>query len=137
MALDLNWCLFYGNGDGTFKSVSTKRYYSILDGIIGMEGDGPMQGDPIHTNLVITGTDPVAVDMVAARVMGFDWRKIPVIREALNLKSMPITNVRSEEIEVFSDNPEWNGNFLEIEKKEFYKFRPHFGWKNKIENEPR
>ena len=137
MALDLNWCLFYGNGDGTFKSVSTKRYYSLLDGIIGMEGDGPMQGDPIHTNLVITGTDPVAVDMVAARVMGFDWRKIPVIREALNLKSMPITNVRSEEIEVFSDNPEWNGNFLEIEKKEFYKFRPHFGWKNKIENEPR
>ena len=136
MALDLNRCLFYGNADGTFKSVSSKRYYSVLDGIIGMEGDGPMQGDPVNTNLVITGTDPVAVDIVAARVMGFDWRKIPVIREAINLKSMPITNIRPDEIEVFSDNPEWNGNFLDIEKKEFFNFRPHFGWKNKIEYEP-
>ena len=136
MALDLNRCLFYGNADGTLKSVSSKRYYSVLDGIVGMEGDGPMQGDPVNTNVIIAGSDPVAVDIVASRVMGFDWRKIPVIREALNLKTMALTNIKLEDIEVISDNKEWNGKFNDIEKQTFFQFQPHFGWKDKIEYKP-
>jgi uncharacterized protein (DUF362 family) len=84
---------------------------------------------------VVGGTDPVAVDAVAARVMGFDWRKLAIVREAFELESLPITTTRPEEIEIVSDVEEWNGPFHELESREFLHFEPHFGWKGHIEYE--
>jgi len=133
MALDLNRCLLFGNKDGTVRQSDPKRYYSLVDGIVGMEGMGPMQGDPIDSGVVIGGTDPVSVDMVAARVMGFDWRKLAIIREAYNLQTMPITRWRPEDVEVKSDVAEWNGCFLDIESRKFLAFKPHFGWQGHVE----
>ena len=133
MAVDLNRCLLFGNRDGTFRDSDPKRYYCLIDGVVGMEGMGPMQGDPVDSGVVVGGTDPVTVDMVAARVMGFDWRKLAIIREAYNLKTMPITRRQPQDVTVSSDVPEWNGRFLDIEGKEFLSFRPHFGWKGRIE----
>ncbi len=136
MVLDLNRCLLYGNPDGSLRRDNPKRYYTLIDGIVGMDGMGPMQGDPVRSNVVVCGADPVAVDMVAARVMGFDWRKIPVIREAFSIGAMPITNCTPEAVNVESDIPDWNGAFLDIETKEFLVFKPHFGWAGQIEYEP-
>lgn len=133
MVLDLNRCLLYGNADGSLRRRDPKRYYSVVDGIIGMDGSGPMRGDRVESNVVITGDNPAAVDMVAARVMGFDWRKIPMIREAFNLTSFPISACRPEDVMVKSDIDEWNGRFLDIESREFLQFRPHFGWAGHIE----
>ncbi|HVH15884.1 MAG TPA: DUF362 domain-containing protein [Candidatus Angelobacter sp.] len=57
--------------------------FSIVDGIIAMEGvDGPDMGKPLVTNLLVGGEDPVAVDSVCARVMGFNPNSIGHIREA-------------------------------------------------------
>ena len=136
MALDLNRCLLYGNPDGTLREGNPKRYYTLIDGIVGMDGMGPMQGDPVRSDVVIGGADPVAVDMVAARVMGFDWRKIPLIREAFSIGALPITSSTPAEVNVVSDVPDWNGTFLDVEKGEFLTFRPHFGWAGHIEYEP-
>ena len=44
---------------------------TILTGMNGMYGTGPSDGKPVHANLIIAGTDPVATDAVAARLMGF------------------------------------------------------------------
>lgn len=138
MVLDLNRCLMYGNADGTLRRDVPKRYYVVVDGRVGMEGAGPMAGDPIRADVVIGGTDPVAVDMVATRVMGFNWRNIPMIREAFVDRPLPVTRVKPEDVEVVSDEPQWNGAFLEIENREFLHFRPHFGWAGWIEyDEPR
>jgi len=134
MVLDLNRCLLYGNQDGSLRT-SPKRYYCLIDGIIGMEGSGPMQGTPVQSNIIIGGIDPVVTDMVAARVMGFDWRKIPMIREAFNLKKLPLTNVLPSEVMVTSDVPGWNGRFLDIENNTFLNFKPHYGWSGNIEYE--
>jgi uncharacterized protein (DUF362 family)/Pyruvate/2-oxoacid:ferredoxin oxidoreductase delta subunit len=54
----------------------------IMDGFIGMMGEGPAAGKPANARLLIGGFDPVAVDAVAARLMGFDPAKIPMIRLA-------------------------------------------------------
>ena len=135
MTLDLNRCLLYGNPDGTLRQHDPKRYYTVIDGIVGMEGNGPVDGDPVHSGVIIAGTDPVATDMVAARVMGFDWRKIPVIREALQLVSLPLAPIKPEDILVVSDQAEWNGHFVDIERQDFYHFKPHFGWQGHLEYE--
>jgi uncharacterized protein (DUF362 family)/Pyruvate/2-oxoacid:ferredoxin oxidoreductase delta subunit len=54
----------------------------IMDGFIGMMGAGPAAGPPANARLLIGGFDPVAVDGVAARLMGFNPAKIPMIHLA-------------------------------------------------------
>ena len=136
MVLDLNRCLLYGSADGSIRSSNRKRYYSVVDGRIGMEGAGPMEGTPIHSRLIAGGDNPLAVDIVVARAMGFDWRKIPMLREAFNLKSYPIAEGSIEDIQILSDVIEWNGPFIEVESADFLRFEPHFGWKGHIEFDP-
>jgi uncharacterized protein (DUF362 family) len=48
-----------------------KPDFSVVDGIIGMEGRGPVGGSPIRSNVIIAGADPVAVDTVGLTFMGY------------------------------------------------------------------
>jgi uncharacterized protein (DUF362 family) len=52
---------------------------AIVDGIIGMEGDGPLNGTPKHLGVVVMGTDLVAVDATCCRLMGLDPRRVPYL----------------------------------------------------------
>ncbi|MEW5978874.1 MAG: DUF362 domain-containing protein [Acidobacteriota bacterium] len=45
-------------------------HLTIVDGIVGMEGNGPIQGKPRHCGVLVFGTDPVAVDATCTRVVG-------------------------------------------------------------------
>ena len=44
--------------------------FAIVDGIVGMEGNGPTQGKPKTSGVLVFGSDPVAVDATCCRVMG-------------------------------------------------------------------
>ncbi len=44
--------------------------FAIVDGIVGMEGNGPIQGTPKSCGVLVFGSDPVAVDATCCRVMG-------------------------------------------------------------------
>jgi uncharacterized protein (DUF362 family) len=57
-------------------TASVGPHVSIIDGFVGMHREGPKHGAPIPLGVAIAGTDPVAVDAVAASVMGFDPRTI-------------------------------------------------------------
>ena len=52
------------------------RQFAIVDGIVGMEGNGPLQGDAKKAGVLIFGEDAVAVDATAARLMNVDPRRI-------------------------------------------------------------
>jgi uncharacterized protein (DUF362 family) len=55
---------------------------TIMDGIIAMTGYGPTDGIPQRLNLLLTSTDPVAVDALGARIFGFDPSSIKYIKLA-------------------------------------------------------
>lgn len=55
---------------------------AIVDGIVGMEGDGPIKGTPIKAGHIVIGLDPVAVDATAAYLMGVDPLRVSYIEEA-------------------------------------------------------
>jgi uncharacterized protein (DUF362 family) len=57
-------------------------HLSVVDGWLGMHREGPRHGTPIPLGVVVAGTDPVAVDAVAAAVMGFDPRQIGYLHYA-------------------------------------------------------
>ena len=69
---------------------------SIVDGIVGMEGDGPIMGTPVQSNVLIIGTNSPAVDATATRIMGIDPFKIPYLKNADNLIG-PISETRIEQ----------------------------------------
>jgi uncharacterized protein (DUF362 family) len=56
--------------------------FAIVDGIIGMEGNGPIQGTPKPCGLLIMGDDPVAVDATCCRVMGLLPEKVKYLAQA-------------------------------------------------------
>ncbi len=49
---------------------------AVIDGFQAMEGKGPAWGTPVESRVVVAGRDPVAADTLAAKVMGFDARKV-------------------------------------------------------------
>jgi len=59
-----------------------KPAFTVIDGFVGMEGEGPVDGTPVKMNLIIAGKDVVATDATAARVMGFNPFEITHIRKA-------------------------------------------------------
>jgi uncharacterized protein (DUF362 family)/Pyruvate/2-oxoacid:ferredoxin oxidoreductase delta subunit len=59
-----------------------KPRLTIMDAIVGMEGNGPGSGDPRPIGVVIAGRDPVAVDVVSSKVVGVSPERLPLIRAA-------------------------------------------------------
>ncbi len=56
--------------------------FAIVDGIVGMEGNGPIQGEPKNAGVLILGDDPVAVDATCCRVMGLLPEKVKYLTQA-------------------------------------------------------
>jgi uncharacterized protein (DUF362 family) len=56
--------------------------YAIVDGIVGMEGDGPISGEPVESGVLVFADDQVAADAIGAALMGSDPGRIAYIAEA-------------------------------------------------------
>jgi uncharacterized protein (DUF362 family) len=56
------------------------RSFAIVDGIVGMEGNGPIQGTPKQAGVLVMGADLVSVDATCCRIMGIDPELIPYVR---------------------------------------------------------
>jgi len=61
---------------------AVKPHIAIVDGIVGMQGDGPIKGTPIQAGHLVFGTDPVAVDATAAYLMGVDPTRVTYLADA-------------------------------------------------------
>ena len=75
--------------------------YFLMDGIMGMEGPGPGRGYPVKIGLLLGSTNPLALDMTASRIAGYDAMVIPTSRIALFRKKW----LHSEE-DIIYDGPE-------------------------------
>jgi uncharacterized protein (DUF362 family) len=49
---------------------------AVIDGLTGMEGNGPERGTPIDVGIAISSSDPLAADRIACEVMGVDFNKV-------------------------------------------------------------
>lgn len=56
--------------------------FVVVDGLVGMEGQGPLDGKSVAMNVVVAGKDPVAVDAVCAEIMGISPRRLTHLQEA-------------------------------------------------------
>ncbi len=62
-----------------------RNTFGIVDGIVGMEGNGPIQGGVKPCGVLVMGRDLRAVDATCCRIMGLDPLKVEYLRQAAKL----------------------------------------------------
>ena len=97
MCCDLNRCLYYSDANGLHLDAPkpVRTVLTIIDGILAGEGEGPLAPSDVKLGAVIAGTDPVGVDLVAIRLMGFDEEKLPTVAGPMKDEGPRITAVHS------------------------------------------
>lgn len=65
-------------------NATLKPQFAIVDGIVGMEGDGPIMGDPKRAGILVMGRNAAAVDATCCRIMGIDPYRISYLERADN-----------------------------------------------------
>jgi uncharacterized protein (DUF362 family) len=58
------------------------KSFALVDGIVGMEGNGPIQGTPKSVGVLVMGSDLPAVDATCCRIMGIDPSKVEYLEMA-------------------------------------------------------
>jgi uncharacterized protein (DUF362 family) len=111
-----------------------RKVLSLTDAIVCGEGDGPLLPTPHPLGILTLATNQVAAEYVHAHLMGFDWRKIPLIREAFSQFKYPLCDFRPEDVVVELQGerfqqpwPDWNSR----------PFLPPAGWKGHCEKKYR
>jgi uncharacterized protein (DUF362 family) len=59
-----------------FSALTIPKQLIVVDGILGMEGAGPIGGSPVSLNMVLGGTDVVSTDAVVCNLVGLNPKKI-------------------------------------------------------------
>ncbi len=94
---------------------------TIMDAVVGMEGNGPGSGDPREIGLIMAGQDPVAIDAVSGAIIGADPRLLYIMRAAAEAG---IGETRVEHICVL-------GEFLDAVRVKGFRLPPqeHLEWR--------
>jgi len=77
------------------------RQFAIVDGIVGMDGNGPIQGQPKPVGAIIAGSDPVAVDATCCRMMHIEPGRIEYLTLAGGLE-----RIKAENTQQIGENPD-------------------------------
>lgn len=63
----------------------TQPELSLVDGVVGMEGMGPVQGTPKSLGFLAAGENPIAIDRVISEILSIDWKEYFVLTAAKDL----------------------------------------------------
>jgi uncharacterized protein (DUF362 family) len=89
--------------------VKNVKAFTIIDGTVGLEGGSMRMGDPVRTDLVLAGWDPIAIDVVAAKIMGFSIDEVPYLKMAKEREMINNANIEGDFSE--DDLPKFNFSY--------------------------
>jgi uncharacterized protein (DUF362 family) len=82
-------------------NATIRPHLSIVDAVVGMEGDGPIMGQARPLGFLAMGTDLVAVDATCARVIGIDPERLPYLK----VGSQYLGNIDENRIDQLAEQP--------------------------------
>lgn len=85
--LDLNRILRFARPDGTLAEFPQRRLFNVVDAVVVGGGEGPLRPTGTYAGIVLAGRSRAAVDTFAARLIGLDPQKIPLLQKAMRLLS--------------------------------------------------
>jgi uncharacterized protein (DUF362 family) len=132
MVLDLNRALLYADKDGHLQDQPMRRSFCIVDGIVGGEGNGPLDPTPKPSGVILAGANSVAVELASVRLMGFDYSQLPVLCRALDDHHLPIAIFEYDDVVCRSNDQRFDRQLREFDGMNLA-FKPHFGWEGHVE----
>lgn len=93
----INWHLKCGINRYFFATMLVELYtlinpqLTIVDGIVGMEGNGPGSGSPKKIGIIVAGQDCIAIDLVISKILGLSENELYTTKVAKERK-IGITN---------------------------------------------
>jgi uncharacterized protein (DUF362 family) len=107
--------------------------------VVAGEGEGPLAPTDRPCGAVLASTDPIALDLAALRLMGYDERRLPKIREAMAARALRVTEVREpsdvQVCEVDATTLVQRAQPVDAIRCERV-FAPHPGWRGHVERVP-
>jgi uncharacterized protein (DUF362 family) len=131
MALDLNEVVLAADRDGKLHKAPVRRYFSVIDGIVAGQGDGPLHPDAYAAGAIVAGFNPLAVDWIATLAMGFDPKKIPMYQRGAEQMQRWHQQFDPSLCRALSNNLEWQERLAS--STPIFRFEPAPGWKGMIE----
>ena len=131
MVSDLMKVSVYADKRGVLQQSPQRKVFSVIDGIVGGEGNGPLFPDERKVGVIVSGFNHLAVDIAAARLMGFDWQKLPWVRDLLRNKDFNSFVSKPEDIMTVSNKNDLTD--IMHSDSSFLSFAPHPGWAGHIE----
>ncbi|HUS78937.1 MAG TPA: DUF362 domain-containing protein [Patescibacteria group bacterium] len=83
----------------------------VVDGIVAMEGNGPIIGTPRELGIIVAGTNPVSTDAVCSRIMGYDPLEVKYLAKG---HEMGLGEIDLDRIEVLGED--WRKLASEFER---------------------
>lgn len=85
MVMDLNLIAKYGKADGTISDFKQRSILYTCDGIIGGQGDGPLNPEPLPLGFLMLSENPALMDIALSCLMKFNPDKFPLLIVARDL----------------------------------------------------
>jgi uncharacterized protein (DUF362 family) len=79
MVYDLNLVLQCADREGRLRDTPQRACFTIVDGLVAGEGNGPLEALPREAGWLAFGEDPFALDAALAWFMGFDPARVPIV----------------------------------------------------------
>jgi uncharacterized protein (DUF362 family) len=127
---DLNRIALYADKNGVMRDQQQRGAFVVVDAIVAGEREGPVDPSPKPCGTLVAGSNPVCVDLVCSRIMGFDPEKIPTFAHVRALERYPICPGFTGEVDVRS---ELCHRFRDIGNVYGMAFVPALGWQGYIE----
>ena len=93
-------------------------HYTVVDGVLGMDGDGPIMGSPKKVGALVMGNNALSVDATSARIMGLEPNKINYFQTAhknkLGSLKMDDIVLTASEIEIFKTDFDLDPEFSHL-----------------------
>jgi uncharacterized protein (DUF362 family)/ferredoxin len=91
-----------------------KPHLAVMDGVVGMEGNGPSNGKPVSASVILASYDCAALDIVASELMGIDPLTVPTNKAALSrgfgTERPEIVGVPLKDVKIRFKSPEGGAN---------------------------
>lgn len=124
--LDVNYAILYANKEGKVEDNVQRKVITIGDMIVCGDNEGPLMPDYKKVGGILFADDSVEFDLFLCELMGFEYKKIPVVYHALLNRKLPET--------VFQSN---DGRFCgkKVDDENSFSFLAQKGWRNFIERD--
>ena len=117
--MDLNYIVLYADKEGKLRDAPQRKILCFGDMIISGQRNGPVSPEPKKVGVVLASENAAAFDEVVCSIMGFNSAYIPLLSAIRSGK----TWIKNNTVRIRKELYEFDG----------IPFKPHDGWKDKIE----